>query len=178
MKLAEFYKDDDPELYDLLMNCRFCDDLGSSDVSLEAVKNVTGNADHAFSKVGLKCKGWSFTGEDPDPELAEEGQLISIGGMKWYPQLDLLELQIPMLHFSRKLRGRLVVGTQVFEGSMMDDLEKFVPKKLTRRIVFSKNHSIFDPLGKLAPVMSILKVDLREAVKQTEGWDDPVPEET
>ena len=76
------------------------------------------------------------------------------------------------------MRGRLLAGTQVFEGSMMDDLEKFVPKKLTRRIVFSKNHSIFDPLGKLAPVMSILKVDLREAVKQTEGWDDPVPEET
>ena len=98
--------------------------------------------------------------------------------MKWHPQLDLLELQIPMLHISRKLRRRLVVGTQVFEGSMMDDLEKFVPKKLTRRMVFSKNHSIFDPLGKLAPIMSILKVDLREAVKMTEGWDDPVPEET
>ena len=139
---------------------------------------LTGAADHIFSQVSLECKSWSCSGEEPDPELAEEGQLISIGGMKWHPSLDLLEVQIPRLHFSRKLRGRLLVGTQIFEGSTKDDLEKFMPKKLTRRIVFSKNHSVFDPLGKLAPVMSILKIDLREVVKQTEGWDDPVPEET
>ena len=61
---------------------------------------------------------------------------------------------------------------------MLDDLEKFVPQKLTRRIVFSKNHSIFDSLGKLAPVMSILKADLRGVVKVTEGWDDPIPLES
>ena len=71
----------------------------------------------------------------------------------------------------------MVVWTQVLDESMTDDLEKFVPR-LTRRIFFSKNHSIFDPIGKLAPVMSILKMDLREVVKLTEGWDDPVPEET
>ena len=71
MNLAEFYEEDDPELYDLLMNCRFCDDLGSSDESLESVKNVTGRADNSFSRVGLQCKGWSFSGEEPDTELAE-----------------------------------------------------------------------------------------------------------
>ena len=119
MKLAEFIKDKNLKLYDLLINCRFCDDLGSSDESLEALKKVTKDADDLFSQVGLECKGWSFSGEEPNPDLAEEGQVISIGGMKWHPQLDLLELQIPKLHFSRKLRGRLIVGTQVFEGSMM-----------------------------------------------------------
>ena len=49
--------------------------------------------------------------------------------------------------------------------------------EITRRIIFSKNHSIFDLPGKLAPILAILKVDLREAVEQTVGWDDPVPEE-
>ena len=93
----------------------------------ELNKKKTNDADTLFSQVGLECKGWSFSGEEPDPELAEEGQVISIGGMKWHPLLDLLELQIPNLHFSRKLRGRLVVGTQIFEGSMMDELDKFVP---------------------------------------------------
>ena len=140
MKLAEFFKDKNVKLYDLLMFCRFCDDLGSSDASKETLKKVTNDADDTFSQVGLECKGWSFSGEEPNPDVAEEGGLISIGGMKWHPMLDLLELQIPKLHFSRKLRGRLLVGTQMFEGSMMDDLEKFVPKKLTRRMVFSKNH--------------------------------------
>ena len=111
------------------------------------------------------------------PELAEDGQLVSIGGMKWHPQQDTLEVQLPKLHFSKKLRGRLLAGTQVFEGSMMEQLDSFVPKKLSRRIIFSKNAAIFDLPGKLAPILGILKVDLREAVEQTEGWDDPVPEE-
>merc|ERR1719312_977534 len=90
--------------------------------------------------------------------------------------MDTLQMLIPKLHFSRKVRGRLLAGTKVFEGSM-EQLDSFVPKKLTRRIIFSKNHSIFDLPGKLAPILAILKVDLREAVEQTVGWDDPVPEE-
>ena len=177
MQLAEFIKEKCPKLYDFLINCRFCDDLGTSDLNIEELKKLTKEADELFAQVGLECKGWSYSGEEPLPDLAEDGQLISIGGMKWHPMLDTIEVLVPKLHFSKKLRGRLLVGTQVFEGSMLDDLDKFVPKKLTRRIIFSKNASIFDLFGKLAPVMSILKADMRDAVKQTEGWDDPVPEE-
>lgn len=177
IQLAEFIKSKNPRLYDFLINCRFCDDLGNSAANIEELKHLTSDADLVFSQVGLECKGWSFSGEEPLPELAEDGQLISIGGMKWHPQLDTLEVLIPRLHFSRKLRGRLLVGTKIFEGSMMEQLEEFVPKKLTRRIIFSKNYSIFDLLGKLAPIMSILKADMRAAVEQTDGWDVPVPDE-
>ena len=53
MKLAEFIKTANPKLYDLLLNCRFCDDLGSSDVTVEALKQLTKEADHLFSQVGL-----------------------------------------------------------------------------------------------------------------------------
>ena len=60
---------------------------------------------------------------------------------------------------------------------MMEQLDSFVPKTLSRRIIFSKNAAIFDLPGKLAPILGILKVDLREAVEQTEVWDDSVPKE-
>ena len=73
--------------------------------------------------------------------------------------------------------GRIVAGTEVFEGSFLEDMEKFVPKKLTRRMIFSKNGSVFDILGKFVPITIGLTLDLREAVKQTQSWDDPVPEE-
>ena len=177
IQLAEFIKNNNPKLYDFLTNCRFCDDLGNSAAMINDLKKLTKDADELLAQVGLKCKGWSFSGEEPLPELAEDGQVISIGGMKWHPQLDTLEVLIPRLHFSRKLRGRLIVGTKMFEGSMMEQLEEFVPKKLTRRTIFSKNYSIFDLTGKIAPIMSILKADMRSAVEQTEGWDDPVPDE-
>ena len=56
-------------------------------------------------------------------------------------------------------------------------MEKFVPKKLSRRMIFSKNAAVFDLQGKFTPIMVGLKKDLREAVKQTLGWDDAVPDE-
>ena len=109
-------------------------------------------------------------------DVCEEGETISIGGGRWHTKLDLLEIPIPPLHFSKKVRGRLEVGTQVFEGSF-GDLEHFVPKKLTRRMIFSKNHSVFDLMGKLVPVLAGMKLDLRETAKMTDGWDSAVPEE-
>ena len=79
---------------------------------------------------------------------------MSIGGMKWVTKLDLLEVPIQSLHFSKKVRGRLAVGTEVFSGSFAD-LENFVQKKLTRTMIFSKNNSLFDILGKFVPVTAV-----------------------
>ena len=78
---------------------------------------------------------------------------MSIGGMKWYTRVDCLEIPIPRLHFSKKSRGRLVVGTEVFDGRTLEDLDKFVPQRLTRRMVVSKKASLFDVLGKLKEVL-------------------------
>ena len=56
------------------------------------------------------------------------------------------------LHFSKKLRGRLVIGTEVLSGSSVKDMERFVPKKLKRRTIFSKLALDFDLPGKFTPV--------------------------
>ena len=129
-----------------------------------------------FEQVGLACKGWSLSGSAPPEEVCEEGETISIGGMRWTPKLDLLEVPVPQLHFSKKVRGRLSVGTEIFSGSF-GDLEKFVPKNLTRTMIFSKNNALFDMYGKFVPVTAGMKLDIRAAVKMTQGWNDPVPEE-
>ena len=89
----------------------------------------------------------------------------------------MLEVPFAPLHFSKKVCGRLVVGTEVFDGCMLEEMEKFVPRKLTRRMIFSKNGAVFDILGKFVPITVGLTLDLREAVKQTEAWDDAVPDE-
>ena len=60
---------------------------------------------------------------------------------------------------------------------MHEDMDKFVPELLTRRMIFSKKASLFDILGKFAPIDTKLKLDLRKAVQTTQGWDDPVPPE-
>ena len=55
-----------------------------------------------FSMVSLICKGWSFSGSPPPPDIAKKEGLVFFGGAKWRTELDLLPL-----HFSKKLRGRL-----------------------------------------------------------------------
>ena len=166
IKLAESIEKSNPRLADLLINGRFVDDCGDSHEDIEALKKLIDDADDLFSKVGLACKGWSFTGSKPPADVCEEGDMVSIGGMKWHTMTDLLEIPIPKLHFSKKVRGRLLVGTQVFEGSMVEDLNKFVPQQLTRRMIFSKKYSIFDILGKFTPIDMKLKLDMSEAVSQ------------
>ena len=75
------------------------------------------------------------------------------------------------------MRGRLQEGTDVFRGSTLSELDQFVPKSITRRQVFSKNGTIFDPLGKLIPITAGLSLDLRDSVKATIQWDYCIGEE-
>ena len=175
IKLADSVKSSSPELADFLLNSRFVDDLGDSSAEFNTLKKKTVEADELCSKVGLACKGWSFTGFKPPEDVCEEGDTVSIGGMKWHTMLDLLEVPVPQLHFGKKVRGKLLVGTQVFEGSMVADMEQFVPQNLTRRMLFSKKSGFFDILGKFTPIDIRLKLDLRDAVALTTGWDDPIP---
>ena len=175
IKLAESVKDSNPRLADMLLNGRFVDDIGDSQADIYALKCTIDAANKVFSGVGLECKGWSFTGSKPPPDVCEDGDLVSIGGMKWNPMHDVLEVPVPKLHFSKKVRGKLVVGTQIFEGNMHEDLDKFVPELLTRRMIFSKRASLFDILGKFVPIDTKLKLDLRKAVQLTQDWDDAVP---
>ena len=174
IKLAEAIRETNPELANLLLKARFVDDIGDSKAKMELLKKLVDAADKLFASVGLSCKGWSFSGQSPPPEVTDDGETVGIGGMKWHTKMDLLEILLPPLHFSKKCRGRLVIGTEVFNGSMLEDMDKFVPKELTRRMIFSKNSSIFDLQGKLIPITIGLKMNLREACQQTSGWDDPV----
>ena len=177
IKLAEAIKDSHPTLSSFLLNGRFVDDLGTSAEDMDKLTKLAKEADDIFAMVGLGCKGWSFSGSSPPADITADGETVSIGGMKWHTKLDMLEVPFPPLHFSKKVRGRLVVGTEVFDGCMLEEMEKFVPRKLTRRMIFSKNGAVFDILGKFVPITIGLTLDLREAVKQTEAWDDAVPDE-
>ena len=92
--------------------------------------------------------------------------------------MDFLEVPIPKLYFNtKKIRGRLAVGTEFYEGQFMQDMDKFVPKQLTRKMILSKKASFFDILGKFSPISAKLSLDLRRAIKETEQWDEAVSDQ-
>ena len=69
----------------------------------------------------------------------------------WQVWVDSLEVKYAPLHFGSVSRGRLTAGTQIFEGKFgtLEEMDIFVPKKLTKRIIISKFMGVFDLLAKL-----------------------------
>ena len=170
IRLADHVSQSFPRLEGMLKRSRFVDDLAHSEAKKEIIKELISEADKLFESVGLTCKGWSVSGEPPHKDCTHDGIGVDVGGFSWWPEVDSIQVKVPELHFGKKARGKLAVGTEVFEGSFAD-LNKFVPKDLTRRQVVSKYAEVFDFIGKWVPVTAAMKHDIRRSVKETESWD-------
>ena len=121
-----------------------------------------------FATVGVVCKAWTFSGSPPPSVVSKDGLSIGVGGFSWFPEGDIFELKVLKLHFGKSRRGRLSESVRLFDGTE-EQMDKFVPNPLSRRQVASKLASLFDVLGKLAPVMNGFKLDLRETFGSTES---------
>ena len=175
-ELASTVTKSNPRLEALLTDARFCDDIADSDFTQETISKLKNDADNLFNSVGLECKAWSESGKNPSDEVSSDGVSVDVGGMNWTPKVDSLKVKVPPIHFGKKSRGRIKVGTEIFSGSF-EDLSKFVPRTFTRRMVASKFLSFWDPLGKFCPVTAGLKIDMRAVHNNTTSWDDYMPTE-
>ena len=176
-KLSSFIHKTLPRLEEMLTDSRYVDDLADSDSTHDIIKKLIDEADALFGKVGLSIKGWSVSGSPPHPEVTNDNITVDVGGMVWFPEIDCISVKVPPLHFGKKSRGKINIGTEIFDGTF-EDLEKFVPKRLTRRQIVSKMSSIFDPFGKYLPLTGGMKVHMRLAVLETDDWDDFVSDQT
>jgi hypothetical protein len=177
-QFAEIVKRTNPRLADFLINSRYVDDLNDSLESLDAINRLQEATDKEFASLGAEVKGWGKTGHHPSPEISDNG-VVGVAGMAWTPIIDAVELKLPNLHFGKVTRGRLAVGTKIFEGNFasFDDMNSFVPRRLTKRQVVSKLMSIFDLLGRMIPVTARLKRDMRTVMACTLSWDEAITNE-
>ena len=127
-----------PDLAQLLQKGRYVDDIADSKANKEEVEDIIKDGDKVFSEVGLKCKGWTLTGQNPSEEVGGDDQMIGVGGLHWAPKIDVVVVNIPTLHFGSVRRGRLQENTDLFSGDF-EALCKFVQEKLTLRQVVSKH---------------------------------------
>ena len=172
--IADHVKDEKPEVYKLLKDGRYVDNLLDSRNSLDEIKILGEETTEVLDRLNLKTKGFTYSGEDPQPDETVDGVSIDVNGYRWFSKLDLIEPKIPPLHFGKKCRGR-VVEAEFFElGGDFAKMDSYVPVNLTRRMIVSKRASIYESLGKLEPIKAKLKIDEREAVMLTSDWDDPV----
>ena len=176
-EIAKHIENEKPEVAKLLTAGRYVDNLLDSKVTKEDAVDLANDTTEILNRLSLPTKGFSFSGEAPQEQETIDGISIEVNGMKWTTAVDTIEVSVPPLHFGTKRRGR-VVGVEVFEhGGDFAKMDQFVPEKLTRRMIVSKRASLYDSLGKLEPVKGKLKLDERQVVLLTEGWDDVVPDD-
>ena len=166
-EIAEHVKEENPRVAKLLTDGRYVDNLLDSVETKAEAKKIAEDTSEVLNRLSLPTKGFSFSGEEPQPQETLDGVTIDINGMKWNTVVDTIEVKVPPLHFGNRQRGR-VVGAEVFEhGGDFAKMNAFVPDKLTRRMIVSKRAALYDSMGKLEPIKAMLKVNEREVVLAT-----------
>ena len=117
----------------------------------------------SLGKGGFTLKGYSFSGEDPDDKLSADKESVSVGGLKWYPKDDYLMINVNKLNFAKKIRGR------------KSDSGVGIPEILTMRDCVGKVAELFEPLGKITPIVAGMKLDISLLHSSGLGWDDEIP---
>ena len=153
-----------------LANSSYVDDVARSEDTLDEAKSTASSLDFTLGLAGMAVKGYTFSGQDPPPEVSANGESIGLVGMVWHSKKDQLALEIKPLFFGKSVRGKL---PKFVNG----DIESSLKDNFTRRNMLSKVAGVFDPLGLITPITSRFKLDLHEIVELRQDWDTPVPED-
>ena len=162
---AEKTKNRFPRAHDIIMKDMYVDDCLSGAKSYDERLSNTDELKMALEKGGFSLKGFTFSGHDPPEHLSNDGKSVTVGGLKWFPKEDLLAINVGEVNFAKKYRGRKT-------GNITK-----VPEKLTKRICVSKLGEVFDLLGRAAPLISGMKLDISELHLRKLDWDDQIPDD-
>ena len=149
--VAELSQNTYPEVNYIVQNFIYVDDCLTGEDGIDLAHHRADELEIVLNRGGFNLKGVSFSGEDPPSTLTEDGQMIFVGGMKWFVKEDMLSINIGELNFAKKHRGKKPSSTI-----------NVIPSKLTRRHCASKVAEIFDLTGKNSPITASMKMDLQE----------------
>ncbi|UYV80799.1 hypothetical protein LAZ67_19001760 [Cordylochernes scorpioides] len=138
-----------------LLKCMYMDNCINSVTSLEETIDL-------LSPAGFNIREWQMGG----PGIVN-GENISVLGMKWDTADDTLTI-------SDKL-----MMTPTYKSLVRENYAEIENQthKLTKRIMLSEAHAVFDPLGLFSPFTIVPKIILQQCWKSELKWDQPVPED-
>lgn len=165
-KIAEMSSKEFPEASQIIKRDIYVDDCISGESSLDKANQRADELELIVNRGGYKLKGITFTGENPQDNLSDDGQSLIVAGLKWYPKDDLISLNIGELNFAKRQRGKKPSAKV-----------NFIPDRLTKRHCASKVGEIYDLLGKMTPLTARFKLDLHDLVIRKLDWDDAIPNE-
>ena len=105
-----------------------------------------------------------MSGSEQSEHLSSDLESVVVAGLKWFPKGDFIKMNISEINFAKKERGRKPLHKK-----------GCIPDKLTKRDCVSRVAEVFDPSGRVAPILSGMKLDISDLHKHGIGWDDPIP---
>ena len=161
---AEKVKNLYPRASEIIENDLYVDDCLSGENSIEEIFSTTDNFKLALEKGGFTLKGFTFSGSDPPEHLSKDGKSVAVGGLKWLPKGDFISIKCEELNFSRKtvVENRVII---------------VIPGNLSKRDCIGKVAELFDPLGKVTPIINGMKLDIHELHARKLEWDDRIPDD-
>ena len=149
-RTAELSRDKFPEACEVIINDTYVDDCMSGTEHLHESLRLTDKLQVVLARGGgVTLKGFTMSSEDPPEHLGHDTDSIVVGGLRWFPKGDFIQLNIKDLNFNKKIRGKKS-GKNV----------GVIPDILTKRDCVSITSEIFDISGKIAPLTAGLKLDV------------------
>ena len=169
--VASMFKDEFPEVYEIIMKDLYVDDFMSGVSSVDEdvppvihLNEVLNKLGFVVNRGGFSLKSFTVSKRPPDPSVSNDGTSIGVAGHKWYSEEDAIGFDFDGPNFAGKRRGK-------FEGVI-----KEVPEKLKRGMCCSKAAEIYDLTGLLTPITATFKVDLHRMVERKLDWQDIIPD--
>ncbi|UYV79754.1 hypothetical protein LAZ67_18000565 [Cordylochernes scorpioides] len=145
-----------------LLKCMYMDNCVNSVTSLEEAQVFQQQSIDLLSPAGFNLREWQMGG----PGIVN-GENISVLGMKWDTADDTLTIS-----------DKLMMTPTYKSLDQENDAEiENHTHKLTKRIMLSEAHAVFDPLGLFSPFTIVPKIILQQCWKSELKWDQPVPED-
>lgn len=181
--LADLMKEEFQRAAKTITDQSYVDDILDSTSTSEEAHQLIQDVQSILAIGSFSIKKWIVVDIDssPIPPVADREVDLnneSVLGMKYDTRTDYFSFFI-RLNFNKKRRGtrpgRNLERDQIFDRSLLTTL--------TKRKVMSQCHTIYDPLGCLAPFIVELKFCLgklwryRTSEGHDLGWDDEIPEE-
>ena len=162
---ADLSKIEFPEVNEIIQEDIYVDDCISGVSSEEQLYKRADELNLVLMRGGFCLKGFTFSGSKPLKDLSDNGKSINVAGMKWYSEMDLLQLDVSPLDFAKRVRGKKM------------STSPGIPSNLTRRQCLSKVSELFDLTGMITPITAAMKLDLHVLVQRKLDWDDTIPDE-
>ena len=173
-RVASDHKESHQQGAQVLVNDTYVDDTCAGSNSEQEREVQIMQVQDLLSKVSMKLKYVIRSGAPLPEECSTDEDSVPMLGYKYFPERDTIAINLQEMNFQSKKRGMKPPNETPVNDN--ESLEKLInAQTLTRRKVLAKTMELYDPLGLVEPMKSMLKRSLAN-LSHLE-YNDNIPEQ-